>query len=87
MPDGRVMLFLGQARSLIVLAANASSATFARSGGIHGPAGRDSGVRGHRGARAVDVQVQVAPGLPLSMTKHGSLRGTLDAPVSSQRRC
>jgi hypothetical protein len=25
-------------------------------------------------ARAGDVQVQVAPGLPLSMTKHGSLR-------------
>jgi magnesium chelatase family protein len=37
-------------------------------------------------ARAVDVQVQVAPGPPLSMTKHGSLRGTSDALVSSQRR-
>ena len=39
------------------------SATFAHEQGQHGPACRYRGVRGHR-SRAVDVQVQVAPGLP-----------------------
>jgi hypothetical protein len=80
MPDGRVMLFLGKARSLIVLPQ--TPLLLPSRGAVAFMVQRVATVA----FGAVDVQVQVASGPPLSMTKHGSLRGTSDAPVSSQRR-
>jgi hypothetical protein len=71
---------VGKARSLIVLAANASSATFARSGAFM--VQRVATLASEASRPALSMFNRPHP----AMTKHGPLKRISGAPVSSQRR-